>query len=81
MRIDGGFVIVDKDSGVLITDKVYTSEGRANAAIRKWNVSDADTFAVIPMPSSRILKEIAEGSFYTVVKYQGRLPVGPERDY
>lgn len=73
-----GFLVVNKQTGDVIFDKIYKTEGRAQAIInqglRKGNVgkTHVDDLVVIKMPSASVLKDIANGSGYGTVTYKGR---------
>lgn len=78
-----GFLVINKNTGKVVFDKIYVSEGRANSIIkqglRRGNVNGfgEEELAVIPMPSERVLKTVAEGGSYSTVTYGGKLTLPP----
>lgn len=62
-------IIINKNTGKIIGDKIYTTEGRANGVIKKANASDKSEWIAVPMPSRYTLKLIAEGMTYTTRKH------------
>jgi len=75
-----GFLVVDKNTGKVVFDKIYTTEGRAqsiiNAGLRRGNLKGAEDLVVIPMPNDSLLKKIANGdSVYSTIRYVGELPL------
>lgn len=75
-----GFLIVNRNTGEVIGDKIYTFRGRAEAVIEKKFVSDKNEWVIIPMPSADLLKAVAAGSHFSCVKYMGNLST-PELDF
>lgn len=70
-----GFLIVNKNTGEVVRDKIYKSEGLAQGVINKTNVSDKGEWVVIPMPRADIIKGVAEGGWFSLLVDGGRLPV------
>ncbi|UUV47106.1 hypothetical protein [Bacillus phage vB_BanS-Thrax5] len=72
-----GFLVIDKNTGEVVFDKIYTTAGRAqsiiDAGLRRGNVKGGQDLVVIPMPSKGVLKEIAEGAKYTTITYSGKI--------
>ena len=66
-----GFLVVDKNTGEVVFDKIYTTAGRAqsiiDAGLRRGNVKGGQDLVVIPMPSKNVLKAIVNGDRYSTV--------------
>jgi hypothetical protein len=62
------FIIVDKLTGELLKDKIYTHEGTAKNQIKKGGFYlPYHEPVVITMPNSEILKEVSNGAEYGAI--------------
>jgi hypothetical protein len=72
------YIIVDKLTGELLKDKIYTHEGTAKNQIKKGGFYlPYHEPVVIKMPSNEILKEVANGAEFAVIVYGGELELPP----
>lgn len=76
-----GFLIVDKNTGDVIFDKIYTTEGRADAVLRKSNLLGKSEWVVVPMPDSSIIKSVANGGSFSVVVNGGFFEPKMDREF
>lgn len=68
-----GFLIVNKNTGEVIKDKIYSTEGTAQAVINKSNLLGKDEWVVIPMPKAETIKVVVDGGWFSSARYAGRL--------
>lgn len=65
------FIIVDKLTGKILVEKLYTKLEKAENQINKSRSFTTIQPVVIALPSNSILKDIANGCEYGVVEYGG----------
>jgi hypothetical protein len=68
-------ILINKKTGEVINDKIYTTKGRAEGTIKKTDNDERGDWVAIPLPSADILKNIANGSKYATIVHIGKLPV------